>query len=458
MNLIKNKKITIPTVLILIVLALISKKVLDTNKNEPEKENGPPTVKTSLLKEFQEKNSFINSVGKVETLQEVNLKSQLSSEVKNVNVKIGDKVSRGDVLIELDHTPLDAALSKANATIERLQSNLAQQKTGATQEQIAQARAGVEQAKAGVEQAQAGLEQTKANNEAMIKNAEIGLELAKASLENTATSSQQTLENAYESLKLTADNTLSTIHTALTTNGDILGKSPGSEKANNLYEDYLGVKKAGSLRESEQYFLQARKDYQTALDFSNSIEDKIDQAQGEKLADLVSRALASMNQSLKSIRVTLDNSVTNNLFPQTSVSGTSLNKLKQAVDTQISYINQAQQNLQLQKQTVTNARISGQGSTEQNQLNYQKAQQNLKDARQQAKANLKTAQKNVEARKKALAKAQSAYEEITAPPRETDLASTKASIKEARASRNLVLDRLDKAYIKAPFSGEIGSV
>src|SRR6056297_2436544 len=150
MNLIKNKKITIPTVLILIVLALISKKVLDTNKNEPEKENGPPTVKTSLLKEFQEGNSYINSVGKVETLQEVNLKSQLSSEVKNLNVKIGDKVTQGDILIEIDHASLDAELAKANATIERLQSNLTQQKTGATSEQIAQAQAGVDQAQAGV--------------------------------------------------------------------------------------------------------------------------------------------------------------------------------------------------------------------------------------------------------------------------------------------------------------------
>ena len=421
-------------------------------------ENKIPEVETMKLANYEEKDSNLDSIGKVEALQEVTLGAQMSAEIKKVNAQIGEKVDKGEILIELDHSSLDSELNRAEATIERLESNLAQQKAGATEEQIEQARKSVEQAEAGLEQTQASLEQTKANNRAMIKNAEIGVELAKASLENTSSSSQQTLENAYDSLKLTSSNILSTVRAALTASGDILGKSPGSEKANDSYEDFLGVKDFSSLNEADFKFNQARDKYDQALGYYNGLGETITIEEGKKLDDLTGKALDAADETLNAVRIVLDNSVTTNTFPKSSVSGTSLDGLKGQIDTQISYINQAQQNLQIQRQAVRNAKISSQGSTEQNRLNYQKALQSLEDSQAQAEANLQAAQKAVETQKKALEQAQSSLEQITAPPREVDLGSIKASIKEARASRNLILDRLSRAYIRAPFSGEIASV
>lgn len=453
-----NKKILIPSILILIFLALIVWRITQMGGENTKEEVVIPTVEVVKLEDFQKENSNISSIGKVEALQEVTLSAQMSAEIKRLNVRIGDKVKKGQTLIELDNSSLNSELVRANATIERLESGLTQQKVGATEEQIQQAKSAVEQARAGLEQSRAVLEQTQANNEALIKNAEIGVELAKSSLDNTTTSSKQSLENAYATLKLTASNILSTIKTSLTAAGDILGKSPGSENANNEYEDYLGVKKISSMSEANNKFDQAKNKYEEALNYRNNLGETISLEEGETLEGLVSSALLAMDESLSSMRILLDNTITGTPLPQSSATGNSLDGLKQKINTQVSYINQEQQSLQIQKQAVLNIKIANEGSADQSSLNYQKALQTLEDSKKQAEANLKTAQKGVETQERTLERAQSAYNEVVAPPREIDLSSTKAAIKEAQASRNLVLDRLEKSYIKAPFEGEVASV
>ncbi len=457
MNL-KNKKVLIPSAIILIFLALIAWRIAQMGGKNTTEETIIPTVEVVKLTDFQEKNSNISSIGKVEALQEVTLSAQMSAEIKRLNVKIGDKVEKGQILLELDSSSLNSELRRAIATIERLESGLVQQEAGATKEQIEQAKSVVEQAQAGLEQTQASLEQTQTNSQALIKNAEIGVELAKASLENNATSSEQTLENAYDTLKLTASNILSTIKTALTAAGDILGKSPGSERANDAYENYLGVKDISSISKANIEFDQTKAKYEKALNYRNNLGKTISLEEGEILEELVSSALLAMDESLSSMRGLLDNSITGTSLPQSSATENSLDGLKQKINTQVSYINQEQQSLQIQKQAVLNIKIVIEGSGEQNSLNYQKALQTLEDSKKQAEANLKTAQKGVETQQKGLERAQSAYNEVIAPPREIDLSSTKAGIREAEASRDLVLNRLEKTYIKAPFKGEVASV
>lgn len=460
MRIFKNKKILIPAIVTIIIISGICWQI-DGEKSAGKTDNksaNTPEVKTINVSKFQEKKAYLSSIGKVEALKEVSLKSQLSANIKNVNVNIGDKVDKGDLLVELDHSNTNSELEKAKATIERLESNLNLKKAGATEEQVKKAESAVDGAKAGLEQARAGLEQTRANNEAMIKNAEIGVKIAKSSLNNNTTSTSQNLKDAHENLKLTASNILSTIRTALTTSGNILGKAPGTESANDVYEDYLGVKDNQVKKNAENNFIKAKDKYNEALEYKNNIDSEITKKEVEKLAFLVENSLDKINQSLVDLRITLDNSITTDEFPQTASYGPSLDGLKQQIDTQISYINQAQQNLQAGKQAVKNAEISDDNTSEQSRLSYEKALQNLEDAKSQAAANLESAQKNVKTQEQALEQSKKAYKEVTAPPRDVDLASIKASIREAEAGKNLVLNKLDKAFIKAPFPGEVASV
>jgi len=412
-----------------------------------------PGVKLMDVGQFQEQKVHLQAIGKVKARQEIKIRSQLSGNVKSVHVDIGDRVEKGDLLVELEHGGLTSQLQRNQASIERLRNEIAKMKAGASKEQVAQASSSLEQAKAGLEQAKAKLAQTKANNRAMIENARIGVAMASSTLSNQTTSTRQKLSDAYDNLKLTSTNLLNTIRTALTAAGNILGEEPGEESANDNYEDALGALDKQTKRKAEEEFAQAKKAYHRARGYHDNLSASVSVPEGRELDDLVGTSLDKTDQALNSVRTVLDETVTSQKFPQTALNG-----LKQTMDKQISYINQAQSTLQAQRQAVEAAELSLDSTSEQSKLNYRKALQNLENAKQRAESNLNTARSAVQTQEKALAQARAAYQEVTASPREVDLAPMRSSIKELKAGQQGVRDKLDKAYIRAPFAGEIGSV
>src|SRR5512135_512489 len=87
-----------------------------------------------------EKGSIAKSVvatGKVEPLSKVEIKSKASGIIKYLYVNVGDRVSQGQLLIELDKETLEAQLKEAVALVKaaegKLQESESQEKTaGAT--------------------------------------------------------------------------------------------------------------------------------------------------------------------------------------------------------------------------------------------------------------------------------------------------------------------------------------
>ena len=59
----------------------------------------------------------ITSSGAIESSNVKNITSEVSAKVKSVNVKVGDKVSKGDVLFELDSSDLDAQIRNKQKSI-----------------------------------------------------------------------------------------------------------------------------------------------------------------------------------------------------------------------------------------------------------------------------------------------------------------------------------------------------
>lgn len=68
----------------------------------------------------------ITAPGKVESVEEAQISSQLVGRVVAVRVKEGDAVKRGDVLVQLDDTDAKARLDSARARIERLRAAITQ--------------------------------------------------------------------------------------------------------------------------------------------------------------------------------------------------------------------------------------------------------------------------------------------------------------------------------------------
>ncbi|MCA1685886.1 MAG: efflux RND transporter periplasmic adaptor subunit [Planctomycetia bacterium] len=68
----------------------------------------------------------INAPGKVESVEEAEIASQLVGRVVAVNVREGDAVKKGDVLVRLDSTDARARLDSSSARIDRLRSAIDQ--------------------------------------------------------------------------------------------------------------------------------------------------------------------------------------------------------------------------------------------------------------------------------------------------------------------------------------------
>ena len=91
--------------------------------------------------------------GKAGAQEEVYIVPQLGGEIKAVEVKTGDRVEKGQVLVRLDNTDLMLQVEQAEAGLQVAQAQLDRALAGAAEEDLARLEAAVAQAEAGVEAA-----------------------------------------------------------------------------------------------------------------------------------------------------------------------------------------------------------------------------------------------------------------------------------------------------------------
>ncbi|MCF8008369.1 MAG: efflux RND transporter periplasmic adaptor subunit, partial [Halanaerobiales bacterium] len=102
-------------------------------------------VKT--VKPIKEDITIIEQIsGKITPNKVVNLSAEISGTVNTVYVSIGDKVNKGDKLLEFDKSQLLIQKKQSEAVLKAAEANLAQLKNGATIEDIKTAEANYEQA------------------------------------------------------------------------------------------------------------------------------------------------------------------------------------------------------------------------------------------------------------------------------------------------------------------------
>ena len=106
------------TALVLVIITAGSLALQNANKS-PQGELTQRVPQVALINVAQEagNGSSLNLVGEVESLGQVELRSQVFKEVSRVNVEIGDQVGQGDVLVVLDNSDLSASLRQAEASV-----------------------------------------------------------------------------------------------------------------------------------------------------------------------------------------------------------------------------------------------------------------------------------------------------------------------------------------------------
>ncbi|MCT7955218.1 efflux RND transporter periplasmic adaptor subunit [Laspinema palackyanum] len=156
------------------------------------------TVEMTTLRETSE------FVGTLEAQQAAVVRPEMAGRVSQINVKAGDKVSRGDIIARIDTREIEARLRQAQAAQARAQSRVAELQAGTRPEEIAQGEARlaaaearlaevlagtrpeeIAQAQARLRQAEARLAQLRAGTRPEeIAQAEARLQQAKSGLES----------------------------------------------------------------------------------------------------------------------------------------------------------------------------------------------------------------------------------------------------------------------------------
>lgn len=409
--------------------------LVDNNKatidvvNEKEQIISVKTVKATLRNISDD----ISLSGITKPLDEVMVSPKMTGKIVSFYVQEGENINAGQIIARLERdSTLLASYNNAQTALTNTISAVNQDINN------------VELAVATVEM---NLTNTKINAEENIKNAElavdssnISLESAKKSLGTTQNSSEQSTKNSYDNIKTTMQGNLSSIRTALTAVGDIIGENPGTANANDDYENVLGRKDLQSLSYTKALFSQTKTSYEdTKNNYYNlnvaSLYNDIDSVANEMSASL-NLAKNTLNQNL----IMLDNTITKSSF-----SSGDLSTLKTSVNTNLTSVNTAISSLQSNQQTIAGAKLSDTASGDGAETAYDLAEKNLKRAEQglvlaetQAKTQIDAVEKQLESTKANL---------------ESVKKRAKLQISSAEGQINSINAQLENTAITAPIYG-----
>jgi multidrug efflux pump subunit AcrA (membrane-fusion protein) len=136
--LLQRKKWLIPIVLIVIV-GLGYRSYSNSNKKKPvQNKNQAVNVKTVKVS-LGSISSEVEYASKLAPNQEISIASKISGKVNAVNVKVGDKVTQGQVLFTLDSSELKAQLDQQQANVNQQNANLQKTQDSSVEQSVLQA-------------------------------------------------------------------------------------------------------------------------------------------------------------------------------------------------------------------------------------------------------------------------------------------------------------------------------
>lgn len=151
----KIKRRTLFFIILLLIIGILAFRVL-TQPNQsgkvdvtlPQVQQQERIVPVEVAKVKQgEIKSFLTVSGLVEPAKTVRVNAKIMGEVKEVLVKEGDQVEKGDLLLRLDDEQIRLQVAQAKAAFDSAQATLEKLKAGARPQEIKQAEAALQQAK-----------------------------------------------------------------------------------------------------------------------------------------------------------------------------------------------------------------------------------------------------------------------------------------------------------------------
>lgn len=413
----------------------------------------------------------VSETGTVKPIKRLELNFPQSGKISQIQVKVGDRVVKDQILAELDQSSLTIRLQEAQASLQAAQANKNKLVSGATGAERAVLEAQVRQARSAYEGAVSDYDKTRKTAAENISQAEKkfndlkdesaatptaleqGVSIAKLNLESGTANYQQALDNTENVFLNAAEYNMVLANTAL-------DKIRGVLEDDDL-ESVYSVRDTSYRSLSEQYY-----------DESGDLKSKAQIALGAAKASGTESNFNSLHTSLSSylnkvftnlntVYSGLENSVTSSSFSQAE-----LDAYKTSINSQISAINSGISSQQSAKSNLDSAFLNYKNNIASLTQALRQAEINLSEGRLAAENALASvrlsAEKQIAASKSAVDGAKESWgvvdsqlAKLNAGARREDLSLADAQINQAQANLDLLLKQLEDSQLKAPIDGQI---
>lgn len=459
----------------------------------------PPKMVQSITLEPKTFTESIKLAGKITSDQEIFISPLTSGMIKSVEVNVGDKVEKWDILAVIDtqsnltNINLNSVQNTYNNTLtifsttkESLERNLENAKIQLENAKIskdnvyASTQKQLELAQAQLQTVLKQKDNTTKTTTTSITLAQEGLENAKLNLQNFEKNYIENLKgletkkaSLLENIKISIDNSFATFDGALSSVDTILGVTDTNKSNNDSYEIYLSAKNNTFKNQAENLFTQNNATFtQLKSKYSKDFtQEELIAFYGEiiTLSDKMVQLFDVMNS-------VLDYSITSSTLVDATLSGfkasmkanqsqiigikTSLVWLNNTLNDLENTITSTTTSLGTQKSTLEQAIKIAQATLDNTLASTSSSIDSISSTENTTKIQLEntitTIQSSRETAENALKIAQNQYNAAQANY-QSQLAGVKSQLDSATWQKNSLNQQLDNAYIKAPFSGIITS-
>lgn len=415
----------------------------------------------------------VSETGTIKKADELDLNFLAQGRIAKINVKVGDKVRKDQVLAELDYTNLKIQAKQAEAGVEIARANQLKALNGASLQDVNVSQKSVDQAQnsyenalsdynklklttdTGIAQAEKNLADLK-NTGAKDSNLVVALATAQKNLASTLAANQQNISNRTNSGLVTIHDKNIAAKTAL----DAVNRVITDENARDTLsagDSAQLISAKDSLKDGLDQYKVADASYKSAYASKNTGD--VDKAfdDSEKLLSFTLSALTSTFNALGKTAVTMS-------FPQSA-----LDALKATISSQLNAVNAAIAAIEGSHQALSDSILNAstaETSARQNldtaQANYDNALQTANNALDNSQLSqsqqLQSAKSKVDATYDALQLAKAQFSKTTSSARPEDLMLASAQVKQAQASLDTINNQISNSQIKAPIDGQITKI
>jgi HlyD family secretion protein len=416
----------------------------------------------------------VTEVGTVKANKELELNFAASGRVNRVLAKVGDTVKAGQVLMELDLSPLLLKEKEASSSLEVARANLNKLLAGATAQEIAIAEGQLSQAKTAyqaatedlqkaresaaenISQATKKLADLESSDNSNITPAEQAVLSAQVNLDNAKSSTQQTIENSRYNLLVTSEARISTGNSAL----DYVIRLLNDDDLDNTFSIKNTIYKA----KTKEAYDAAQVVRTKAVAALSAAKADSSEANLKTLTAATLEYLDSVFKAVNNSASALENTTTSSSLSQTTLDAYKTNTSANltAVNTGISAVQAADYSFRNSILSANNSLASANDALATAQVALADAVKSARNALNSAKISgdgqIKQAQAKAVNAQESWGLAQKQLNKVRAAARSEDMDLAQAQVNQASANLDLIKKQEADSQITAPIDGQVSKI